>query len=69
MDGGMLSAPEGVFSLSAVVEASPSTAQSFFSDAPEKVRIEIEWDGAAFRRRSLPATSRSSGEYSFAFPL
>jgi hypothetical protein len=20
---------------------------SFFSDAPEKVRIEIEWDGAA----------------------
>jgi hypothetical protein len=62
MDGGTLSAPKGVFSLSAVVETSPSTAQSFFLDAPEKVRIEIEWDGAAFRRRSLPATSRSSGE-------
>jgi hypothetical protein len=33
---------------------------SFFSDAPAEVRIEIERDGAAFWRRSLPATSRSN---------
>jgi hypothetical protein len=27
---------------------------SFFSDAPAEVRIEIERDGAAFRRRTFP---------------
>jgi hypothetical protein len=54
MDGGMLSAPEGVFSLSAVAEASSSIALVLLLDAPEKVRIEIERDGAALRRRTLP---------------
>jgi hypothetical protein len=32
----------------------PRLPWSFFSDAPEKVRIEIERDGAALRRRTLP---------------
>jgi hypothetical protein len=50
--GGAAFAPEGIF-LSAVAEVCSSTALSFFSDAPEKVRIEIERDGVAFRRRSF----------------
>jgi hypothetical protein len=65
--GGAPFAPEGVF-LSAVAEVCSSTAPSFFSDAPEKVRIEIERDDAAYWRRSLPATLRSSGEFLLLLP-
>jgi hypothetical protein len=57
MAGGAPFAPEGIF-LSAVAEVCSSTALSFFSDAPEKVRIEIERDGAAFRRCTFPASPR-----------
>jgi hypothetical protein len=65
--GGAHFAPEEVLSFGHGEVCASSTAMSFFSDAPEKVRIEIERDGAAFRRCSLPATSRSSGEVSVSF--
>jgi hypothetical protein len=65
VDGGATFAPGGVLPFRPWRSQASPLPKSFFSDAPEKVRIEIERDGAAFRRRSLPATSRSSGEFSF----
>jgi hypothetical protein len=47
--------PKGTFTFSHGGGTVPSPLPwSFFSDALEKVRIEIERDGAALRRRTLP---------------
>jgi hypothetical protein len=40
-------APEVVLSFGRGEVCAPSTAMSFFSDAPAEMRIEIERDGAA----------------------
>jgi hypothetical protein len=47
----------------------PSTALSFFSDAPAEVRIEIERDGAATMAVHFAGDPRPTGEISALFPF
>jgi hypothetical protein len=71
VDGDATLALKGFFPFRPWQRQAPPLPWSFFSDAPEKVRIEIERDSAAMRRRRtfLASNEALSGEFLCPLPL